>query len=377
MMNSHLKLVFQSSFRQAIVAIGLLFCCTWPSIVKADTDSICIQTFNAYGPAYSRDLEKRTVVVGEELSASPCGIVQMQEVWSDTHHNWMIDALAESMFSLSSVRFDNFQRPQIGQSGLATFTTEILSSQSFVAFNVNTDGLMDNVRDLLGVKKGIGSSMITIRQNEEQQIRLMNVHLHPTSQRVRIAQIVQLLEVFSKNYSTGNPLIITGDFNFQPGSVEYNLLQSVTRLTDAYVATNGPYAIDTCTYCESNVHHWPGQNGVLDYIWSRRGQRYSVTHHKTIINLYGSNGITPSDHFGLRSHLDLDETNIDLVDAQTFIARRTDAINATYAAIRSLDVHGANFEPFYSIRRQLFRLVERLSQNMDSTDPLISNLRIR
>lgn len=377
MMNSRLKLVFQSSLRQAIVAIGLLFCCTWPSIVNADTDSICIQTFNAYGPAYSRDLEKRTVVVGEELSASPCGIVQMQEVWSDTHHNWMMHALAESMFSLSSVRFDNFQRPQIGQSGLATFTTEILSSQSFAPFQVNTDGLMDNVRELLGVIKGIGSSMITIRQNEDQKIRLMNVHLHPTSQRVRIAQVVQLLEAFFKYYPSKDPLVITGDFNFQPASTEYNLLQSVTRLTDAYVATNGPYATDTCTYCENNVHHWPGHRGVLDYIWSRRGQNHSVTHQKTFVNLYGLNGVTPSDHFGLRSHVHLIESRIEFVDPKTFDDRRQDALTATYAAVRALDAQGAAYEPFYSTRRYLIGLAERLSQSIESPDPVISNLTIR
>lgn len=377
MMNSRLILVFQSSLRQAIVASGLLFFCTWPSVAKADTDSICIQTFNAYGPAYSRDLEKRTVAVGEELSASPCGIVQMQEVWSDTHHNWVMDALADSMFSLSSVRFDNVQRPQIGQSGLATFTTEILSSQDFVPFQVNTDGLVDNVRELLGVIKGIGSSMITIRQNEDQKIRLMNVHLHPTSQRVRIAQVVQLLEAFFKYYPLQDPLIITGDFNFQPASAEYNLLQSVTRLTDAFVANNGRYASDTCTYCEGNVHHWPGQVGVLDYIWSRRGQNHVITHQKTFVNLHGFNGVTPSDHFGMRSLVNLTESSVEFVDPKTFDDRRQKALTATYAAIRALDAHGAAYEPFYSTRQYLHKLAERLDQEIGSPDPVISNLSVR
>ncbi len=377
MMNSRLTLVFQLRFRQALVAVALLICCTWPSVVKAETDSICIQTFNAYGPAYSRDLEKRTVAVGEELSASPCGIVQMQEVWSDTHHNWMMDALAESMFRLSSVRFDNFQRPQIGQSGLATFTTEILSSQSFVPFQVNADGLVDNVRELLGVIKGIGSSMITIRQNEDQKIYLMNVHLHPTSQRVRIAQVVQLLEAFFKYYPLQDPLIITGDFNFQPASAEYNLLQSVTRLTDAYVATNGPYATDTCTYCENNVHHWPGQGGVLDYIWSRRGQNHAVTHQKTFVNLYGFNGVTPSDHFGMRSLVNLTESIVEFVDPKIFDDRRQEALTATYAAIKALDAQGAAYEPFYSTRQYLHKLAERLDQEIGSPDPVISNLSVR
>jgi hypothetical protein len=377
MMNSRLPLVFQLSFRQAIVAIGLLFCCAWPSMVEADTDSICIQTFNAYGPAYSRDPEKRTVAVGQDLSASPCGIVQMQEVWSDTHHNWMMDALAESMFSLSSIRFDDVQRPQVGQSGLATFTTEILSSQSFVPFQVNSDGLMDNVRELLGVIKGIGSSMVTIRQDEDQKIQLMNVHLHPTSQRVRIAQIVQILEAFYKKQPLESPLLITGDFNFQPSSVEYNLLQSVTRMTDAYVANNGPYASNICTYCESNIHHWPGPNGVLDYIWSRRSQHRTVIHSQTFMNLHGLNGVTPSDHFGLRSHIQMPESSLEFIDATTFDVRRQSALNAIYAAIRTLDGQGAESEPFQSTRRYLIKLAERLDQSMNSADLVIFNLKIK
>jgi hypothetical protein len=301
----------------------------------------------------------------------------MQEVWSDTHHNWVIDELAQSMFTLSSVRFDDVQRPHLGQSGLATFTTEILSGQHFVPFHVNTDGLLDNVRELLGVIKGIGSSVVTIRQNEEQKLQLMNVHLHPTSQRVRIAQSVQLIEAFFKHYPLQDPLIITGDFNFQPGSVEYDLLQSVTRLTDAYLANNEHYTPDTCTYCETNVHHWPGHQGVLDYIWSRRGQNYAVRHHRTFINLHGLNGVTPSDHFGLRTHIQLVESGIELVDATTFTTRRQEAIRATFAAISSLEGQGATYEPFDSTRRYLINLIDRLSQSIESQDPAISNLTLR
>lgn len=360
-----------------IVVLVVLSGWAWSPLLKADSDTICIQTFNAYGPAYSRDLEKRTAALGDELRASPCGIVQMQEVWSDTHHNWVLDGLAQSMSSLSGVRFDDVQKPQMGQSGLATFTTEVLSEQRFVPFQVNTDGLLDNVREFLGVIKGIGSSTVTMRQNEDQKIRLMNVHLHPTSQRVRIAQTVQILETFFKYYMLQNPIIITGDFNFQPGSVEYNLLQSVTQITDAYVVNNGRYAPDTCTYCEHNVHHWPGHKGVLDYIWSRRGQYHAVKHRDTFINLHGVNGVTPSDHFGLRSYMELRESDIDLVDDSTFESRRQRALKAIQAAVESLDGQGATFEPFSSTRRDLSQLAGRLDHSKDPLDPLILNLRIK
>lgn len=374
MANYHSKSLFQSNMTGTIVVFVVLLGCAWSPLLKADSDTICVQTFNAYGPAYSRDLEKRTAALGDELRTSPCGIVQMQEVWSDTHHNWVLDGLAQSMSSLSGVRFDDVQRPQLGQSGLATFTTEILSGQSFVPFQVNTDGLFDNVRELLGVIKGIGSSMITMRQNEGQKIRLMNVHLHPTSQRVRIAQVVQLLDAFFEYHPLQNPMVITGDFNFEPSSVEYNLLQSVTRLTDAYVANNGLYSKDICTYCESNVHHWPGHKGVLDYIWSRRGQYHSVKHLDTFINLHGVNGVTPSDHFGLRSDVQLVESSVEAVDPKTFHERRQEALRATYAAVRALDAQGSAYEPFYSTRRHLLKLAERLGQDIGSSDPVISNL---
>ena len=268
---------------------------------KVSEQSFCVQTFNAYGPAYAPSRDQRTLTLGKELELSPCQIIQLQEVWQESHHDLLLRSLSGSLPFMSAARFDHFQTPVIGNSGLAIFTSEFLSGQVFEAFTLNTDGMMDNIRSMLGVIKGIGSSRISLRTDQRIEIHMLNVHLHPSSQAVRVAQILQLVERLNTLATTGAPVILTGDFNFRPNSVEYELLWRTTGVRDSYYEVNGDYASDACTYCENNPHHWAGLDGVIDYIWVRNGRDIRLKTLAAQINLMGVNGITPSDHYGIKT----------------------------------------------------------------------------
>jgi len=174
------------------------------------------------------------------------------------------NAVQRSLPFLSAARFDYFQTPAEGQSGLAIFTSEILSHQEFEKFNANEAGLFDQIRGMLGVIKGIGSSVVTLRRDPGLKLQMMNVHLHPSSQPVRIAQITQLLEKIESILPLENPLILSGDFNFKPESDEYALLSDVANLTDSYLAVHKEYSKGICTYCTENPNHWDGVDGVID-----------------------------------------------------------------------------------------------------------------
>ncbi|HWU42355.1 MAG TPA: hypothetical protein VN132_02920, partial [Bdellovibrio sp.] len=54
----------------------------------------CMQSFNAYGPAYARDIHERTQWIAAELQARPrCDVIQLQEVWN----NDQIDQVEEPL----------------------------------------------------------------------------------------------------------------------------------------------------------------------------------------------------------------------------------------------------------------------------------------
>ena len=373
---THVSRVMAGKFAFALIIYAM---CAVSSISLAEPSLnayLCLQSFNAYGPSYARNLKQRTDTVGDYLQLNPCQIIQLQEVWTESHHDWAMTAIQRSLPFLSSVRFDHFQNPSAGSSGLSTFTSEIITDQQFEAFRVNSDGLLDNIREIFGVIKGIGSSVITIRANESARINLLNVHLHPTSQQVRLTQIIQLIErVESILETSDDPIMITGDFNFTPDSAEYGLLKNVLRLSDTYVEANGPYTKDTCTYCASNPHHWPGVTGVIDYIWSLSRPKIRILSKKSLFNMHGLLGVVPSDHLGIRSYIGMESRNPKHEPSSHLENRIRLANNAVAIAISILHNYGSTDERYTAARQKLASIKATLNElPLDTTNPIIENL---
>lgn len=339
-------------------------------------NELCIQSFNAYGPAYAPDLKRRTEAVGDYIQSSPCHVIQLQEVWTEPHHEWLISEIQRSLPFLSAVWFDHFQNPNLGSSGLSMFTSEIITEQHFEAFHINSDGLLDNIREMLGVIKGIGSSVITVRSNQDSRINMLNVHLHPSSQRVRVAQITQLIErVETILISSSDPLIITGDFNFTPNSVEYSLLKHVLKLSDTYLEANGQYPKDACTYCKSNPHHWPGVTGVIDYIWSMSLPKIRLTVKKSSFNLHGLKGVVPSDHLGIRTYFMIEDGFQKKSSTIPQYKRIDQAKDAIQVAISILSQKNTLNDGFDFARQKLATLAMRLDkETLDPSDPIIQRI---
>ena len=359
-----------------VLAISV-FLGTTLNVAEASTMSsrLCVQTFNAYGPAYAANLEERTSILGRELEKFPCEIIQLQEVWTEDHHIGASEALGQSLPALSAARFDDFQKPHIGQSGLAIFTSEVLSNPRFEMFNENQDGLLDQIRAVFGVIKGIGSSLVTLRRDENISLQLMNVHLHPSSQEVRITQVVQILENIERRLPLSKPLIISGDFNFKPDSAEYALLRDVSGLTDSYAASNDGYSSQTCTYCISNPNHWPGVDGVLDYIWFKSSTLTKVEPSHSFINLIGMNGIAPSDHYGVRTYFNVARVAPKTLDEVDHQARISAAISSIKGAIAALDESSGQTPTRSDTRQKLTAYLRRFMDRSLEIDSLITNLK--
>jgi hypothetical protein len=336
--------------------------------------SLCVQTFNAYGPAYAPNVSGRTKAWGSELAASPCAVIQAQEIWSEQHYDQATIALRQGLPWMSAVHFDRRQNPYVGTAGLALFTDHTIVETSFEPFSVNQDGILDNIRTALGVIKGMGSSHLKLRHVNDEMF-LVNLHTHPSSKVVRIAQMTELLDQFDRMLPLRHPLIVSGDFNFEPDSIEYSMLRDILQLQDSYVSARGPYRGDECTYCKENPHHWGGGDRVIDYIWFRNSESKTLEANASWINLNGSFGPAPSDHYGLRTLFSLRSSSPQMVDDKTFEHRRTKAMLAINAALPLLTARQSD-ESGIQLAVTILANLHRRLLNADRTDHFVEQLRV-
>jgi hypothetical protein len=350
--------------------------------------ALCVQTFNAYGPAYSSNIPGRTKAWGDDLAEDPCAIVQAQEVWSTAHFDLASETMSKSLPQMSAVHFDHRQVPYEGKAGLALFTNHVIADSSFESFAVNRDGLLDDIRSALGVIKGMGLSHVRLRTETspgvtsesatiDHEINLLNLHTHPSSQGVRMAQMTQLLAQYDRMLPLRRPLIVTGDFNFEPAAVEYALLRDVMLLQDSYVAANGPYSGEECTYCAVNPHHWGGGDRVIDYIWYRNARHKALNARHSFINLLGTPSLTPSDHYGLRTLFDLEDRSSYRDDPAANNGRRLKAIATLCQALEILTA-ADHLDSSDGLRWAIMTVnsfKRRLNQS-DPSDPLVAQFDI-
>lgn len=341
------------------VSLALSVLTGLPHLAAAEEQKFCVQTFNAYGPAYAGDLEQRTNVVARELDALPCEMIQFQEVWTESHHKSLIAATSSSMPFLSAARFDDFQKPVAGSSGLSTFTSQVLSHQIFQKFSINRDGLLDELREVLGVIKGVGISRMTLRDDTRFSFRMFNLHLHPSSEPVRIAQLTQFIDLLDDTEPATNPIIVTGDFNFKPNTIEYELLRHTTGLKDAYIAANDRYETDACTYCVNNPLNWGGVNGVLDYVWFKNGQSIELLVDDATINMKGMHGVVPSDHFGLRTTFRASLNSSNEASSENDRLNRSERRTAIIKAIQIIDEADHFGDLLIDTKRRLVEMLRR------------------
>ena len=77
--------------------------------------------------------------------------------------------------------------------GLASaFSGSVLQAHSELFLVNNEKGPLDWARELLGVAKGLTS--LEVRLDNAPSVTFLNLHTHPTSRSVRVAQILQLID---------------------------------------------------------------------------------------------------------------------------------------------------------------------------------------
>ncbi len=268
--------------RNLIILLGNLL------LLAGAAKAECLITFNTYGPIYASNVISRSVRIVEDIkSQHDCELIHFQEAWSENQ----IGIFHNGLQSHYQIYSPNRQQ----RIGLMSFSKAAWSEVKTYTYRANFDGhFLDEVREIVNAKKAF--SIVTESLAGTASI---NTHLHPTSDQVRILQILDLLNWRVQNQS--KLLIVSGDFNMAPSSLEHFFLRSILNIEDAMLATRGQYPSDFCTYCASNQLGWMSDDHTFDYVFFSRiasGQRGWVPQNVDLVLTGGRQPL--SDHYGLK-----------------------------------------------------------------------------
>jgi hypothetical protein len=306
--------------------------------------NFCVQTFNVYGPAYASNVGGRLERSAAELLRTPCEATQFQELWRDSNYNNFTRALEPGR--LAFVRADALRTGDDALTGLASgFAGQVLSAKSELFRVNNKGGFFDKIRDLTGVQKGF--TLIEAKVDRGPLALYANLHTHPDEQAIRLAQISQLIDALAKAPSE-LPLVLNGDLNATPGTLELAMLQDVLLLRDTFVEANGEYG-ETCTYCAANPLSWSNEDRVIDFVLVRNSPSIELKAIRSEITLTGSPGDPLSDHYGVRTDLEASERRPEILDpASELVRARLSKAAATLKRAKKILAarSGAGFQEF-------------------------------
>lgn len=314
----------------------------------------CLQNFNAYGPIYASGIAERTSRMSSELQGRPkCEVVHLQEVWNAPQIR-QIEQDLKHQYSISAPNKDQ----RIGLMSL--FMGDVIATDTR-SFQVNNEGgVMDGIRDALNVKKAfhvVRAGFFGI----DEQFYFVNTHLHPSSEAVRVTQLLDLLEWRLRHQDA--KLLLSGDFNADVNSLERGLVVQLLSARDAMEEALGGYPNKGyCTYCAGNPLGWLFSDRVFDYIfYSNVGDsptRLRVEDGR--VNMRGTPRRPLSDHFGVRVQFSV------LPSAESIKELKLARLEKTLQTLRQaeallLEQKGREFAPYLSTLRDLQAQLESRS----------------
>jgi endonuclease/exonuclease/phosphatase family metal-dependent hydrolase len=317
-------------------ALFLFLFALFSTQARAADGEFCVQTFNVYATAYASGVQERLSKLADTLTNQPCDIIQFQEFWREADFHRFSTEFARAQMNL--VFADSLRRDQAMVGLTSAFHGKTGRMFSEIYRINNEDGFLDWFRNLSGVQKGI--TEIETQLDKGPNVLFLNTHTHPTSEPIRVAQMIQLADtvlIRSPN-AASLPLIFNGDINATPDSLEMAVLQKVLLLRDAYKETHGGKYGAECTYCESNPLSWGGGNRVIDFTLFRSSATTTFRAVKSEINLRGSETAPLSDHYGVRSQLAFTEHASELLPADSALVldRKAEAVKVLIRAREAL-----------------------------------------
>ncbi len=270
------------------VLLSLLFLVLIANAQTSSQNTFCLQTFNGYGPIYAPRVSERTEKFTQEMKSQGCAVIQLQEIWNHSQIQIVKDNLGQNYQIYSPNETNRF--------GLMSLSKVKTLSTEFHIFEFNSDGgLLDGGRELAGVEKGFAVQTLSLYSGHP--VSFINLHLHPASQAVRLAQIYELIK-WSLARESQDPLVLSGDFNMAPGSLEYRFLTESLRLQDSVLQKWGQYPLHFCTYCSVNPLGWLSDDRIFDYVFYSKSAPLKPANVQ--VDMKGLKDAPYSDHYGLR-----------------------------------------------------------------------------
>jgi len=225
-----------------------------------------------------------------EIVQGGCQVVHLQEIWNSGQ--------MDQVTRWAGPTYRMFTPNRLAKNGLMSLSRWHIRKTQYIRFRFNTDGgWLDGGREIFGVEKGFAVQWLETPAGE---MAFVNLHLHPSSKAVRIAQ---LMEVIAWRMKIGAvPVVLTGDFNMAPRSVERALVIYGLKVRDAVDLLWGGYPAGFCTYCAVNPLGWLSEDRIFDYAFFSGPFRIRDLQ----VNLKTSAGRFLSDHYGLRVEWDFE-----------------------------------------------------------------------
>lgn len=265
---------------------------------------LSIQTLNVYKPIYSGDQSRRKSSLLDFIKKYPSDIHFFQELWFEEDYKKLEKAF-ESI-GMKSIFLDGYNRA--GKwSGLAV-------SLNGTAYKVEThsfppSSFYGKISRVFNINKGFGAAYIRHSDLSDYPFWIINVHMDNLSQYARLKQLIHYFKWFLKNKIFESPVISSGDFNFKPDSLEFEIMLNLFRFNEPQSYLGLSYR---CTLCEENSDFlgyylsklfFMDYEKTVDYIFFKSSPNLELV--PQVFNVFPKkhNGVALSDHYGVKSDI--------------------------------------------------------------------------
>lgn len=271
-------------------------------------DTLSIQTLNAYHTGYAGQNVRRGSSILKMLERDSGDINFFQEVWLEYFYTNM--RKTSQSVGLKSVIYDNLAKNK-KRSGLVTIVRGNIHKKEMHFFPLGRDWYDSYVYGYLDINKGFGIAYVTHPKFPNTPFWAVNTHLHHLNQKTRLLQLVYYLKWFLNKSVWQEPVICAGDFNFEPDSLEFSMIQHMFRFEEPQSHLGLNYS---CTLCKDNERSWRhtlntlsmssmGYEKTADYIFFKSSPKVKLIPKKFRVFPKKYDGEFVSDHYGLRADI--------------------------------------------------------------------------
>ena len=270
--------------------------------------SLCVQTLNTYGVFYADNLKERHQQTLQFLRDNACDINLLQEVVDDDHYSNLLDLSNE--LSMTSAYFSKLDDSK--KSGLmGVFRGDVVNMdiQYFPAFRNKVVDFF--YQPIPSVNKGFGIVQLHHSNLHGNTLLVLNLHLDHAQQATRVSQILFILRwVLSHPYWWDALFIVGGDLNFQPDSLESNMMKYLLRFQDPYkIIGKERFCTHWCEDSNYDILNTFFGGQVRDYVLFKSSSKVSIQPVDIDVFPKKHNGIHLSDHYGVRAFFNFDPTS--------------------------------------------------------------------